>query len=69
MVESVIGSNQLIYPDYDWGFLDTILTCYHNRWVLKTTPEDWWNIITFTVPAVIDQKSEVSSIREFFCRS
>ena len=68
VVESVIGSNQLIYPacNFNGGFLDTILTCYHNRWVLKTTPEDWWNIITFTVPAVIDQKSEVSSIREFF---
>ena len=69
MVESVIGSNQLIYPacNFNGGFLDTILTCYHNRWVLKTTPEDWWNIIAYTIATAIDdKKSEVSSIREFF---
>ena len=67
VLESVIGSKQLIYPDYDWGFLNTILTCYNNHWILKTSPEDWWNIIAYTIATAIDdKKSEHSSIRKFF---
>ena len=54
-----------VYPNCNWGFLNTILTCYNNQWVLKTTPEDWWDIILYTVAKAIEQKSEVSSIRKF----
>ena len=64
--ESVIGSEQLVYSTIDWGFLNTILVCYNNHWILKTTPEDWWSIIVGTVATAVDQKSELPSIRKFF---
>ena len=62
VLESVIGSKQLIYPDYDWGFLNTILTCYNNHWILKTSPEDWWNIIGYTIATAIDDKKSEHSL-------
>ena len=64
--EWVIGSEQLVNPTIDWGFLNTILVCYNNHWILKTTPEDWWSIIVGTVATAVDQKSELPSIRKFF---
>ena len=66
-VETAIGSVQLVHRlQHNWGFLDTILTCYSNHWILKTSPEDWRNIIGYTVATAIDQKSNLSSIRKFF---
>ena len=44
--EAVAGSESgSIYYDHDWGFFAAVLACYNNHWVLKTCPDDWWNII------------------------
>ena len=44
--EHVIGSSSDdFYFDYDWGFFSTILACYNNHWVLRTSPDDWWYVI------------------------
>ena len=66
--ESVIGSAQPVYysKQHNWGFFNTILKCYNKHWILKTAPEDWWNIIAYTVVTAIDQKSDLLSVRKFF---
>ena len=65
--KSVIGSNQPIQRlSRNLGFLETILICYNHHWILKTSPEDWLNIIGYTVATAIDKKSKLSSIRKFF---
>ena len=62
----VTGVQTCALPIFDWGFFNTILVCYNNHWILKTTPEDWWSIIVGTVATAVDQKSELPSIRKFF---
>ena len=56
--ELVVGSNSDdFYFDYDWGFFSTILACYNNHWVLRTSPDDWWNVIVRNVAAAIDENA------------
>ena len=43
--EFVIGSEGEVFFDHDFGFFGAILACYNNHWVLKTSPDDWWNVI------------------------
>ena len=43
--EFVIGSEGEVFFDHDFGFFGAILACYNNHWVLKTSLEDWWNVI------------------------
>ena len=43
-----------------------ILACYNNHWVLKTTPDDWWNVIVRNISQAIDDNGEKENIRNFF---
>ena len=43
--EVVIGSDGEGFFDHDFGFFGAVLACYNNHWVLKTSPDDWWNVI------------------------
>ena len=43
--EVVIGSDGEVFFDHDFGFFGAVLACYNNHWVLKTSPDDWWNVI------------------------
>ena len=40
-----MGSDGEVFFDHDFGFFGAILACYNNHWVLKTSPDDWWNVI------------------------
>jgi len=65
--ENVVGSkSEDFYFDYDWGFFSTILACYNNHWVLRTSPDDWWNVIVRNVAAAIDENAEKPSVRKYF---
>ena len=65
--ELVVGSNSDdFYFDYDWGFFSTILACYNNHWVLRTSPDDWWNFIVRNVAAAIDENANKPNVRKFF---
>ena len=65
--EHVIGSSSDdFYFDYDWGFFSTILACYNNHWVLRTSPDDWWNVIVRNVAAAIDENADKPNVRKFF---
>ena len=65
-LEWVIGSNEEVWYDLDWGFFSAILACYNNHWVLKTSPDDWWNVVVRNVAQIIDEKGELANIRSFF---
>ena len=65
-LEWVIGSNEEVWHDLDWGFFSAILACYNNHWVLKTSPDDWWNVVVRNVAQIIDEKGELANIRSFF---
>merc|ERR1711962_203082 len=54
------------YYDHDWGFFSAILACYNNHWVLRTSPDDWWNVIVRNVAQAIDTNGEKNKVRDFF---
>ena len=65
--EAVIGSESSdLYYDHDWGFFSAILACYNNHWVLRTSPDDWWNVIVRNVAQAIDENGHKNKVREFF---
>ena len=43
--EVIFGSEGEVFFDHDFGFFGAILACYNNHWVLRTSPDDWWNVI------------------------
>ena len=65
--EVVAGSDVAnVYFDYDFGFFSAILACYNNHWVLKTSPDDWWNVIARNVAQHVDENGEKNKVRDFF---
>ena len=65
--EAVASSkSENIYHDHDWGFFSAILACYNNHWVLRTSPDDWWNVIVRNVAQAIDKNGEKNKVRDFF---
>ena len=54
------------YFDHDWGFFSAILACYNNHWVLKTSPDDWWNVIVRNIAQAIDSNGKNNKVRDFF---
>ena len=55
-----------LYFDHDFGFFSAVLACYNNHWVLKTSPDDWWNVIARNVAQHIDENGEKTKVRNFF---
>ena len=55
-----------LYFDHDFGFFSAILACYNNHWVLKTSPDDWWNCIVRNVAQHIDEHGDKNKVRDFF---
>ena len=64
--EAVVGTKEDVVFDHDFGFFSAILACYNNHWVLKTSPDDWWNVIVRNVALAVDDKGEKAEIREYF---
>jgi len=64
--EAVVGTKEDVFFDHDFGFFSAILACYNNHWVLKTSPDDWWNVIVRNVAQAVDDKGEKAEIREYF---
>ena len=65
--EAVAGTESGdIYYDHDMGFFSTILACYNNHWVLRTSADDWWNVIVRNVAQAIDDNGEKNKVRNFF---
>jgi len=59
------SSGELFY-DHDWGFFAAVLACYNNHWVLKTSPDDWWNIIARNVAQNIEENGDKNPVKDFF---
>lgn len=64
--EAVVGTTEEVYYDHDFGFFSAILACYNNHWVLKTSPDDWWNVIVRNVAQAVDDNGEKEEVRQFF---
>ena len=64
--EPVIGPSEKIFYDEDFGFFSAILACYNNHWILKTSPDDWWNVITGTIARAIDDNGNKEKVRNLF---
>ena len=64
--EPVIGPNEEVFYDHDWGIFSSVLACYNNHWVLKTSPDDWWNVIVRNVAQMIDDNGDKPNVRSFF---
>ena len=55
-----------MYWHYRLNIAPCILACYNNHWVLKTSPDDWWNVIVRNVAQAIDENGNKNSVRKFF---
>jgi len=64
--EAVIGTKDEVYFDHDFGFFSAVLACYNNHWVLKTSPDDWWNVIVRNVAQAVDDNGDKDNVRKFF---
>jgi len=64
--EPVIGPTEEVFYDEDFGFFSAIIACYNNHWILKTSPDDWWNVIARTVAQAIDDNGDKDNVRDFF---
>ena len=65
--ETVAGAKSVdFYYDNDWGFFSAILACYNNHWVLRTSPDDWWNVIVRNIAQAVDTNGEKNKVRDFF---
>merc|ERR1712215_571793 len=64
--EAVVWPSKEVYYDEDLGFFSTILACYNNHWILKTSPDDWWNVIVRVVAQAIDENGDKESVRKLF---
>jgi len=64
--EPVVGPSEEVYYDEDLGFFSTILACYNNHWILKTSPDDWWNVIVRVVAQAIEESGDKDTVRKLF---
>ena len=64
-LEWVIGTDEEVWCDVDWGFFTAILACYNNHWTLRTTPDDWWNVVVQNVSQVVNEKADLPNVRDF----
>jgi len=64
--EPVIGPSEEVFYDEDFGFFSAILACYNNHWVLRTSPDDWWNVIVRIVAQAVDENGNKERVRKFF---
>ena len=65
--EVVAGTDiENLYFDLDFGFFSAILACYNNHWVLRTSPDDWWNCIVRNVSQIIDENGDKNKVKDFF---
>ena len=63
----IAGTKCDIYFDHDWGFFAAVLACYNNHWVLKTSPDDWWNVIVRVFAQAIDSNGDKKGIMLIIC--
>ena len=64
--EPIVGPSEEVYFDEDLGFFSTILACYNNHWTLKTSPDDWWNVIVRVVAQAIEENGDEEPVRKMF---
>jgi len=64
--EAVIGPSEEVFYDEDLGFFSAILACYNNHWVLRTSPDDWWNVIVRVVAQAVDENGDKERVRSLF---
>eukprot|EP00092_Neocalanus_flemingeri_P085556 GFUD01107661.1.p1 GENE.GFUD01107661.1~~GFUD01107661.1.p1 ORF type:complete len:425 (-),score=138.15 GFUD01107661.1:503-1777(-) len=64
--EPVIGPSEDVLYDEDLGFFSAILACYNNHWVLRTSPNDWWNVIVRNVAQAVDDNGDKERVRQLF---
>ena len=65
-LEAVVGTKVEVYFDNDFGLFSAVLACYNNHWVLKTSPDDWWNVIVRNVAQAVDDNGDKKNVRKFF---
>jgi len=66
--ESVLGTSEEVFYDHDLGLFSTIVTCYNNHWTLRTSPDDWWNVIVRNIAQAIDKNGNKTQVRQHFVR-
>ena len=63
--EAVIGSSGKVLFDHDFGLFSAILACYNNHWVVRTSPDHWWNVIVRNVAQTVDDNGDKEEVRDW----
>ena len=64
---ATLGSEEFIYTNHvDCGLFASVLTAYNKHYNLRTSPEDWWFVVTRRVAIAIDQNSKREKVRKMF---
>ena len=62
-----LGSNETVTnPAHDAGLLSTIVEAYDRHFNLRTSPDDWWNIIARNVAQSLDENGDKNPVKDFF---
>jgi len=62
----VLGCEEPVNQNGDYGFFSAVMGAYNNHWALKTTPEDWFYTIIQKVAKAVDDNSKENEVRQFF---
>lgn len=64
---TTIGSENIIFSNNaDCGLFSSVVTAYNKHWKLRTSPDDWWYVVTRRVAIAIDKNSKKEKVRKMF---
>ena len=61
-----IGSSDRVHGWRNHGLFETILRAYGKHYILKTSPDDWWLVISQQIAMKIDDWANHPDVRKFF---
>jgi hypothetical protein len=61
-----VGSDFLVYAKGETGLFGTIFEAWAKHWNLRTSPDDWWLPVITQVAKEIDDKANISEVRQLF---
>ena len=62
----VLGSQEEVLSNGNYGFFSTVIECYNNHWILDMRPEDWFYTFVQTLSVAIDKQARTEEVRNFF---
>ena len=62
----MVGSEETVSEDGDYGLFSAVMESYNNHWALVTSPEDWHLTVIRKIARAVDKNSRIEKVRQFF---